>query len=120
MKEKTREKIVKEYNQAFGQFANISPLSNFGPSIGIGGIMAPGEHIKSASPGGKYIEMSGTSVAAPIITGTIVLLWSIFPNATAADIKYALLSMNSKRHRSIIPPLLDGEAIQKRLQYIIT
>ena len=97
----------------------ISTLSNFGPSIGIGGIMAPGEHIISASPGGKYIEMSGTSVAAPFVTGTIALLWSIFPSATAADIKYALLYINSKRPRSIIPPLLNGQVVLKRLQYII-
>ena len=44
--------------------------------------MAPGVNIKSVYPGGQYTHMSGTSFAAPFVTGGIALLWSIFPNVT--------------------------------------
>ena len=82
--------------------------SNFGPSIGNRGVMAPGINIKSTFPGGKYTHMSGTSVAAPFVTGSIALLWSIFPYASPSAIMYSItLGTSFKRRRSIVPPLLD-------------
>jgi hypothetical protein len=38
----------------------LDPMSNFGPSIGKRGLMAPGVNIRSAYPGGQYTHMSGT------------------------------------------------------------
>jgi subtilisin family serine protease len=54
--------------------------------------------------------MSGTSVAAPFVTGSIALLWSIFPKAKPADIIYSITRSNSFGRHSIVPPLLDSEA----------
>jgi subtilisin family serine protease len=50
--------------------------------------MAPGVNIKSAYPRGQYVQMSGTSFAAPFVTRAIALLWSIFTKATAAEISF--------------------------------
>jgi subtilisin family serine protease len=91
--------------------SKLDPMSNFGPSIGRRGLMAPGVNIRSAYPGGQHSHMSGTSFAAPFVTGAIALLWSIFPNASPSKIIYSMLKGAShKSHRSIIPPLLNGEA----------
>ncbi len=85
-------------------------LSNFGSSLSARGLMAPGQNIISASPGNKYSSMSGTSFAAPIVTGAIALLWSIHPSASYTEIKNAILRIPRKMKRSIIPPLLDAKS----------
>jgi subtilisin family serine protease len=89
----------------------FSPKSNYGSSIGNRGLMAPGVGITSVSSEGHYTQMSGTSVACPFVSGTIALLWSIFPNAKAAQILYAIRKASSTniKRRSIVPPLLDAE-----------
>jgi subtilisin family serine protease len=94
----------------------LDPMSNFGPSIGNRGLMAPGVNITSTYPGGKYTHMSGTSFAAPFVTGTIALLWSIFRNYTAASIIYSVIMSASSRRRSVIPPLFNAEVAFKLLK----
>jgi subtilisin family serine protease len=96
----------------------LDPMSNFGPSIGKRGLMAPGVNIRSAYPGGQYTHMSGTSFSAPFVTGTIALLWSIFATATAATIIYSVTraASNQRRGASIIPPLLNAEEAFKLLR----
>lgn len=60
--------------------------------------------------------MSGTSAAAPFVTGTIALLWSIIPHATAGRIINSLFS-NIARQRTIMPSILNAyEAYQKLLR----
>jgi subtilisin family serine protease len=90
--------------------------SNFGPSIGNRGVMAPGINITSTLPGGQYAQMSGTSFAAPFVTGSIALLWSMFPNATPVDIIHSITRVISFNRRSIIPPLLNVEAAWNKLK----
>jgi subtilisin family serine protease len=71
----------------------ISSFSNFGSTtIDIG---APGSGIWSTVPtksgGSGYASYSGTSMATPHVTGAAALYKSININATAADIKKAIL-----------------------------
>jgi subtilisin family serine protease len=98
----------------------LDSMSNFGPSIGSRGLMAPGINITSTSSGGGYITMSGTSFAAPFVTGAIALLWSVFPNASAADLVRCIRvgSSDGRRRRSITPPLLNVEAVYRILKVL--
>jgi subtilisin family serine protease len=93
------------------------PQSNFGPTIGKQGLMAPGVNITSTLAGdGVYTKMSGTSVAVPFVTGTIALLWSIFPDATAEQIIHSITGGIAYRSRTIIPPLLNAEGARIALK----
>lgn len=87
--------------------------SNLGIGIGRSGLLAPGAHIDGLAPGGRQ-RLSGTSVAAPFVTGTAALLWSLHPAMTAAQIRAALLRPGLQR-RSIVPPLLDAVASRRSL-----
>lgn len=84
--------------------------SNLGGSIGKRGLSAPGDNITSLGADGKTLTLGGTSVAVPFVTGTIALLRSEFPTATAAQIKLAVTQAVTVRRASVVPPLLNAEA----------
>lgn len=51
-------------------------------------VFAPGVNIYSTVPGnGKYEKNSGTSMAAPVVTGVAALLMSYFPKLSALQVK---------------------------------
>ena len=54
-------------------------------------LFAPGVDILSTVPGGGYERNSGTSMAAPMVSGVAALLMSYFPQLTAADVKRILI-----------------------------
>ncbi len=84
--------------------------SNLGSSIGKQGLSAPGEGITSLSANGKTLTQGGTSVATPFVTGATALLWSLFPTATAGEIKLAITHGDSPRRNSVVPPMMDAWA----------
>jgi subtilisin family serine protease len=84
--------------------------SNLGGSIGRRGLGAPGGDITSLGAAGEPLTFSGTSMAAPFVTGAIALLWSAFPAATAAQVKYAVTQAYGPRRTTVVPPLLDAWA----------
>jgi subtilisin family serine protease len=84
--------------------------SNLGNSIGRRGLSAPGDHITSLGVNGKAPTFGGTSAAAPFVTGAVALLQSIFPNATAAEVKIAVTGGDVQRRPTVVPPLLDAWA----------
>ena len=82
--------------------------SNLSSSIGRRGLCAPGDSITSLGTMGQPLTTGGTSAAVPFVTGTIALLWSEFPQASAVDIKLALTHAGGSRRATVVPPLLDA------------
>jgi subtilisin family serine protease len=82
--------------------------TTLGASIGQRGIAAPGDRIVSLDARGGSIAMAGTSAAAPFVTGTLALLWSEFPRASARLLRVAVMRLAERRRRSVVPPLLDA------------
>jgi Ca2+-binding RTX toxin-like protein len=68
----------------------LSSFSNYGATTV--DIAAPGSSIYSTLPGGRYGTYSGTSMATPHVTGAVALYAAEHPNASAAEIRAALLS----------------------------
>jgi len=84
--------------------------SNFGGSIGRWGLSAPGENVTSLGANGKTQTFGGTSAAAPFVTGAIALLWSEFPDASAAEVKLAITRCGREPRNALVPALLDAGA----------
>lgn len=55
-------------------------------------VVAPDVNIMTTDLGGLYTTVTGTSVAAPHVTGGLALLLSAFPNLTASQQRIALTS----------------------------
>jgi subtilisin family serine protease len=86
-----------------------SPLrqSNLGSSIGRRGLSVPGEAITSLGAAGDPLTIGGTSAVTPYVCGTIALLWSEFPDASATKVKVATMPL-SRRRTTVVPPLLNA------------
>lgn len=68
----------------------MSAFSNYGAtSVDIG---APGSSIYSTMLGGAYGTMSGTSMAAPFVTGAVAMYAAVNPGASAAQIRADLFA----------------------------
>jgi subtilisin family serine protease len=102
---------------AYDQMGRPMGLSTLGSSIGRRGLGAPGDRITSLGSEEKPLTLGGTSFAAPFVTGAIALLWSKYPNATAVEIKLAILQAHKGRRVTVVPPLIDVWAAYQSLAY---
>ena len=55
-------------------------------------IFAPGDMIQSTTPSSFYIANSGTSFAAPFVTGVAALMLSVNPDLSAKELKESILN----------------------------
>lgn len=55
-------------------------------------LFAPGANITSLAPGNRTSSPSGTSMAAPVVTGVAAMLLSYFPELSAVELKEILLA----------------------------
>jgi thermitase len=62
-----------------------SPFSNFNTHLAMP-IAAPGQEIYSTYPGGQYKELSGTSMATPIVAGLIGILRAYAPRISTEEV----------------------------------
>ena len=69
---------------------HLDESSNYG-QINVD-LAAPGTYILSTVPADTYAYMTGTSMAAPMVTGAAALLYSGRPDLSLSDVKTALLS----------------------------
>lgn len=74
--------------------ANASELSSTsGFTIGV---TAPSEELVAAYPGGEYRIWSGTSGAAPIVSGMVALIRSLYPEMDAANVVNRVIQSATK------------------------
>lgn len=96
-------KSVRQYPAAEGAYgllavaasnvdSKLAGFSNFGSWVQIA---APGEGLTSAVPGGGYGTWSGTSMAAPMVTGTAALVRALNPRMPPADVAKRLAKVSA-------------------------
>jgi subtilisin family serine protease len=68
-------------------------------------VFAPGVDIYSTTPGNRYERLSGTSMAAPVVSGLAALIMGYYPNLTAADVKKIIMGSVTKlgTQRVVVP-----------------
>lgn len=67
----------------------LASFSNFG-TLTVD-LAAPGERIYSTLPSNQYGALSGTSMAAPFVTGAAALVWANEPSLTFREVKQRIL-----------------------------
>jgi len=87
-----------------------APFSNYGKDQV--DVFAPGVDILSSIPGNKYERDSGTSMAAPVVSGLAALVLSYYPNLTASDLKRIIMSSVSRHaDQMVLRPGSDSERV---------
>ncbi len=98
----------------YDQDDTFADFSNYGADVDI---IAPGKCIWSTIPGPSYQYLSGTSMAAPAVTGAVALYKASRPKATPAEVKEALRYLGNSNWKtstdpdSVHEPLLDVSRI---------
>jgi subtilisin len=77
----------------YGNDDTFASFSNYGEPVDI---VAPGVGILSTYKDGNYAQLSGTSMAAPHVTGGIALYESLHPGATPAQVRAAVIDNGTK------------------------
>ena len=88
-----------------------APFSNWGK--GQVDVFAPGAQILSTVPGGRYERNSGTSMAAPVVSGVAALLMSYFPTLTAVQVRQIILDSATRyTDQMVLRPGSESERVR--------
>jgi subtilisin family serine protease len=74
---------------ATGNLDTLAPFSNYGDQIDVA---APGHQVYSLLRNTEYKYLSGTSMAAPHVSGLACLIWSINPALSADEVAQIIIS----------------------------
>ena len=80
----------------------VSDYSNYGKQNV--DLFAPGDEIYSTASKNSYEFDSGTSMSVPMVSGTAALIWSYYPNLTAAQVKQIIMESGSSYDLQVIVP----------------
>jgi len=109
-------------NEVCGNFINVgsvsskldstfvSTFSNYGKQNV--DLFAPGDKIHTTSAGNTYKSDSGTSLAAPMVSGTAALIWSYYPNLTATEVKQIILDSGTTYDIEVLVPGGEGKKVK--------
>ena len=87
----------------------VASFSNYGKSKV--DVFAPGVAIYSTTPGSKYADHDGTSMAAPVVSGLAALIREYYPKLTAVQVKDIILKSVVKPNHTVTINV-DGQAQQ--------
>ncbi|MFH6936915.1 S8 family peptidase [Flavobacterium sp. FlaQc-30] len=80
----------------------VSAFSNYGKQNV--DLFAPGEEIYTTTKNNTYGTDSGTSLAAPMVSGTAALIWSYYPKLTAVQVKQIIMDSGTAYDLEVIVP----------------
>ena len=80
----------------------VANFSNFG-KINVD-VFAPGDEIYSTVPKNEYEAVSGTSMAAPAVSGVAALIRSYYPQLSASQVKRILMNSGTKIDMNVVKP----------------
>jgi subtilisin family serine protease len=83
----------------------VATFSNYGQRAV--DVFAPGVDIRSTVPEGLYEENSGTSMAAPVVSGIAALIMAYYPDLTAEQVRQIILE-SATRHADVRVDLPGG------------
>ena len=67
-------------------------------------VFAPGYNLYSTLPNNKYILESGTSIAAPVVSGIAALIRSRFPNLNVNQVKEIIMKSGNSYNINVVIP----------------
>jgi subtilisin family serine protease len=87
----------------------VAEFSNYGHKTV--DVFAPGVDLKSTVVGSQYEDLSGTSMAAPVVTGLAALLMSYYPDFDFKKIKQIILNSSIKLNKLKVSQPGTGELV---------
>ncbi|MDJ1467552.1 S8 family peptidase [Xanthocytophaga flava] len=85
----------------------IGNFSNYGKNSV--DVFAPGVAIHSTTPGSKYADHNGTSMAAPVVSGVAALIRAYYPKLKAAQVKEILMKSALPYKEKVQVPGSEGQ-----------
>lgn len=89
--------------------SSVAEFSNYGHKMV--DVFAPGVDLKSTVVGSQYEDLSGTSMAAPVVTGLAAMLMSYYPDFNFLKIKQIILNSSIKLPKQKVAQPGTGELI---------
>ncbi|RDI53567.1 S8 family peptidase [Flavobacterium glaciei] len=88
----------------------VASFSNYGKNNV--DLFAPGDRIYTTMAGNSYGYDSGTSLAAPMVSGTAALIWSYYPKLSVQEVKQIILESGTAYDIEVLVPGGEGKKMK--------